>query len=98
MALTRLVKDEEAQEAHDFIVAVQRDQIDTKTPGFSYRLAAARDIVRHYQTQIRIPPERIQELATTTSPSADVRDYAALSDEELEAKVTQISDYPRKSG
>ncbi len=98
MALTRLVTDEEAQEAHAFIRSVLRDEIDVKVKGFGFRLKAAQDIVRHYQTQQRFPVDRIHELAPLPKGSQDVKDYANLTDEELERKVAKISDYPRKSG
>ncbi|MFT4038139.1 MAG: hypothetical protein QM692_08180 [Thermomicrobiales bacterium] len=96
MALTHLIAEEDARAAHALIVGIQRGTIEV-TRGTALRLRAAEDIIRAFQTQERFGPERAAELAARSNPSADVRDYASLTDAELEAKVAAIIEFPRRT-
>ena len=60
------------------------------------RFTAAKALYTAYQTQEKFGIARIKELAQTPKPSQNVRDYEALTDEDLNAKVVAIRG--RKAG
>lgn len=97
MALATMIKDDEAQAAIAFLTGVLQGTVDGHAKGISIRMRAAHDIVRFWQTQERYSPVRIAELAQSPKASADVRDYANLSDEDLQARVVQIIDFSRNN-
>ncbi len=98
MSDTPKISDEMAIAAKQYLEDVALGKIDVKDKYEWNRFLASKDLYRFYQTQEKFGPARIKELADMPNGSQDVKDYAALTDEELEAKVSRISDYPRKSG
>jgi hypothetical protein len=73
-------------EAHDLLVEQMRTGKIARE-----RVDAARNLAQLFNTQNRLSPERVKHLATQTDqPSADVRNLANLTVDELNALTEQM--------
>ena len=89
MADSPKISDEVAILARDFFQAAATGEVEI-TRANIYRLNAAKDLYRAYQTQQRYSTDHISKLARTTNASQNVKEYDELTDEALNAKVVAI--------
>lgn len=92
MGDTPKISDEVAMLAKNYLQGVADGTIliDGKDKAEIFRLNAAKDLYRAYQTQERYSQDRIKQLARTTNASQNVKEYDELDDDALNAKVIAI--------